>query len=116
TKASSLPFDDNTTDPPHSVKLLLDIMAANLINQGRTAFIIPYSIFSSQNIAESRKTYGGDAVLNKRVGIAEFNQVLRDEKWRVKLSGNLTGDLAAFNNAWNELGTISSARVQKYDF
>lgn len=115
-KGSSLLLDVNSTVSPHSVKLLLDIMAANFINQGGTAFIIPYSIFSSQNIAESLKTYVGDTVLNERVRIAEFNQVLRDEKWRVKLSGNLTGDLAAFNNAWNELGAISSARVLKYDF
>ena len=115
-KGSSLLLDVNSTVSPHSVKLLLDIMAANFINQGGTAFIIPYSIFSSQNIAESLKTYVGDMVLNERVRIAEFNQALRDEKWRVKLSGNLTGDLAAFNNAWNELGAISPARVLKYDF
>src|SRR5881296_1593538 len=115
-RGSSLLLDVNSTVSPHSVKLLLDIMAANFINQGGTAFIIPYSIFSSQNIAESLKSYVGDTVLNDRVRIAEFNQTLRDEKWRVKLSGNLTGDLAAFNNAWNELGAISPARVLKYDF
>jgi KaiC/GvpD/RAD55 family RecA-like ATPase len=115
-KGSSLLLDVNSTVSPHSVKLLLDIMAANFINQGGTAFIIPYSIFSSQNIAESLKTYVGDTVLNERVRIAEFNQVLRDEKWRVKLTGRLQEDLAAFNNAWNELGVISSARVLKYDF
>lgn len=115
-KGSSLLLDVNSTVSPHSVKLLLDIMAANFINQGGTAFIIPYSIFSSQNIAESLKSYVGDTVLNERVRIAEFNQILRDEKWRVKLSGRLQEDLATFNNAWNELGAISPARVLKYDF
>jgi KaiC/GvpD/RAD55 family RecA-like ATPase len=115
-RGSSLLLDVNSTVSPHSVKLLLDIMAANFINQGGTAFIIPYSIFSSQNIAESLKSYVGDSVLNERVRIAEFNQVLRDEKWRVKLTGRLNEDLAAFNNAWNELGAISPARVMKYDF
>src|SRR6266849_7747051 len=115
-KGSSLLLDVNSTVSPHSVKLLLDIMAANFINQGGTAFIIPYSIFSSQNDAESLKAYVGDSVLNERVRIAEFNQVLPDEKWRVKLTGKLLEDLAVFNNAWNELGAISSARLMKYDF
>ncbi len=115
-KGSSLLLDVNSTVSPHSVKLLLDIMAANFINQGGTAFIIPYSIFSSQNEAESLKAYVGDQVLREKVRIAEFNQALPDEKWRVKLSGKLTEDLASFNNAWNELGAISSARMMKYDF
>ena len=115
-KGSSLLLDVSSTVSPHSVKLLLDIMAANFINQGGAAFLIPFSIFSSQNIAESLKSYVGDTVLNERVRIAEFNQVLRDEKWRVKLTGRLLEDLVAFNNAWNELGTISSARVLIYDF
>ena len=115
-KGSSLLLDVNSTVSPHSVKLLLDIMVANFINQGGTAFIIPYSIFSSQNDAESLKAYVGDSVLNERVRIAEFNQVLPDEKWRVKLTGKLLEDLAVFNNAWNELGAISSARALKYDF
>src|SRR3989442_11756085 len=81
-KGSSLLLDVNSTVSPHSVKLLLDIMAANFINQGGTAFIIPYSIFSSQNEAESLKAYVGDQVLRERVRIAEFNQALPDEKWR----------------------------------
>jgi hypothetical protein len=115
-KGSSLLLDVNSTVSPHSVKLLLDIMAANFINQGGTAFIIPYSIFSSQNEAESLKVYVGDQVLRERVRIAEFNQALPDEKWRVKLSGKLTEDLVSFNNAWNELRAVSSARMMKYDF
>src|SRR5438132_11499913 len=115
-KGSSLLLDVNSTVSPHSVKLLLDIMAANFINQGGTAFIIPYSIFSSQNEAESLNVYVGDQVLRERVRIAEFNQALPDEKWRVKLSGKLSEDLASFNNEWNGLGAISSARMMKYDF
>jgi KaiC/GvpD/RAD55 family RecA-like ATPase len=115
-RGSSLLLDVNSTVSPHSVKLLLDIMAANFINQGGTAFIIPYSVFSSQNIAESLKIYVGEMVLNERVRIAEFNQVLRDEKWRVRFTGRLQEDLAAFNVAWNTLGDISPARLLKYDF
>ncbi|TMI32939.1 AAA family ATPase [Candidatus Bathyarchaeota archaeon] len=115
-KGSTLLLDVNSTVSPHSVKLLLDIMAANFINQGGTAFIIPYSIFSSQNVAESLKAYVGESVLKERVRIAEFNQSLPDEKWRVKLTGKFQEDLAVFNSAWNELGAISSARVMKYDF
>jgi KaiC/GvpD/RAD55 family RecA-like ATPase len=115
-KGSSLLLDVNSSVSPHSVKLLLDIMAANFINQGGAAFIIPYSIFSSQNEAESLKVYVGDQVLGEKVRIAEFNQALPDEKWRVKLSGKLIEDLASFNNAWNELGAVSSARMMKYDF
>ena len=115
-RGSSLLLDVNSTVSPHSVKLLLDIMAANFINQGGTAFIIPYSIFSSQNEAESLKAYVGGQVLRERVRIAEFNQALPDEKWRVKLTGRLLEDLTLFNNAWNELGAISSARMMKYDF
>jgi len=61
-KGSSLLLDINSSVSPHSVKLLLDIMAANFINQGGTAFIIPYSIFSSQNVAESLKASVGDSV------------------------------------------------------
>src|SRR2546425_13270198 len=100
-RGSSLLLDVNSTVSPHSVKLLLDIMAANFVNQGGAAFIIPYSIFSSQNEAESLKVYVGDQVLRERVRIAEFNQALPDEKLRLKLSGKLKEDMAAINNAWN---------------
>lgn len=115
-KGSSLLLDVNSTVSPHAVKLLLDIMAANFINQGGAAFIIPYSIFSSQNVGESLKAYVGESVLNERVRVAEFNQALPDERWRVKLSGRLLEDLAVFNLTWAELAAISSARVLKYDF
>jgi KaiC/GvpD/RAD55 family RecA-like ATPase len=115
-KGSSFLLDVNSTVSPHSVKLLFDIMVANFVNQGGAAFIIPYSIFSSQNMAESLKAYVGAQVLRERVRIAEFNQALPDEKWRVKLSGKLSEDLVSFNVAWNELGTVSSTRMMKYDF
>ncbi|HEX4922110.1 MAG TPA: hypothetical protein VFV92_15400, partial [Candidatus Bathyarchaeia archaeon] len=115
-RGSTLLLDVNSTVSPQAVKLLLDIMAANFINQGGAAFIIPYSVFSSQNVGESLKAYVGKDVLNERVRIAEFNQALPDEQWRVKLSGKLTEDLAAFNHAWNELGKISSDRALKFDF
>src|SRR5207249_6645841 len=66
------------------------------------AFIIPYSIFSSQNVAESLKAYVGESVLKERVRIAEFNQSLHDEKWRVKLPGKFQEDLAVFNSRSEE--------------
>src|SRR2546421_2713961 len=98
-KGSSLLLDVNSTVSPPSVKLLLDIMAANFINQGGAAFIIPYSIFSSQNEAEPLKAYVGGQALRERVRVAEFNQALPDEEWRGELTGSLLASRPYFKHA-----------------
>jgi KaiC/GvpD/RAD55 family RecA-like ATPase len=115
-KGSSVLIDLNSTVSPNVGIILIHIIMSNFINQGGAAFIVPYSIFSSQSIADSLRRYVGDDALNKRVRIAEFNQGLPEEKWRVKLKGKIEEDLPIFNKYWNQLGTVSTSRMMKFDF
>ena len=115
-KGSSVLIDLNSTVSPDVGIILIHIIMSNFINQGGSAFIVPYSIFSSQSIADSLRNYVGNDALNERVRIAEFNQGLPDEKWRVKLTGKISEDVPIFNKYWNHLGAVSKSRMMKFDF
>jgi hypothetical protein len=115
-KGSSVLVDLNSTVSPRVGILLIDIITANFINQGGSAFIVPYSIFSSQTVADSMRRYVGNAALNERVRIAEYNQGLPDEKWRVKMKGKIEEDIPILNKYWSQLGAISTSRMMKFDF
>jgi len=115
-KGSSVLIDLNSTVSPRVGILLVDIITANFINQGGSAFIVPYSIFSSQTVADSMRSFVGNTALNERVRIAEYNQGLPDEKWRVKMKGKIEEDIPILNKYWSQLGAISTSRMMKFDF
>jgi KaiC/GvpD/RAD55 family RecA-like ATPase len=115
-RGASVLIDLDSSVSPRVGGLLLYIITANCINQGGCAFIMPYSIFSSQNVAESLMPFIGRAALDERVRIAEYNQALPDEKWRVKLKGKMQEDFPIFSRCWNQLGAISNSRMLKFDF
>src|SRR5256886_16004708 len=62
------------------------------------------------------RSYVGNTALNERVRIAEYNQGLPDEKWRVKMKGKIEEDIPIINRYWNQLGAISTSRMMKFDF
>jgi len=115
-KGSSVLIDLNSTVSPRVGIILMHIITANFINQGGSAFIVPYSIFNSQTVADSMRNYVGNDALNERVRIAEYNQGLPDEKWRVKMKGKIEEDIPIIDRCWSQLGAISTSRMMKFDF
>src|SRR5205807_9999458 len=73
-KGSSVLIDLNSTVSPRVGIILIDIITANFINQGGSAFIVPYSIFSSQTVADSMRSFVGKTALNATDRIAAYNQ------------------------------------------
>src|SRR3989442_4484186 len=107
-KGSSVLIDLNSTVSPRVGIILIDIITANFINQGGSAFIVPYSIFSSQTVADSMRRYVGNDALNERVRIAEYNQGLPDEKWRGMMQGKIEEDNSRLNKYWSTRCAISA--------
>src|SRR5437879_6973622 len=85
-KGSSILIDVNNTVPTMGVRLLLRIINANFVNQGGFSCIVPFSTVSSENVAESLRPVIGEAALNERVRIMEYNHELPQEKWRDRKS------------------------------
>jgi KaiC/GvpD/RAD55 family RecA-like ATPase len=115
-RGSSILVDVNTSIPTVGVRLLLRIIIANLVNQGGSSFIIPFSTISSDNVAESMRPLVGDDTLNQRVRIGEYDQDLPRREWRVRLNGKVMDDFVVFGNVWKELVTASSSIILALDF
>jgi KaiC/GvpD/RAD55 family RecA-like ATPase len=115
-RGSSMLVDVNTNVPTMGVRLLLRIVIANLVNQGGSSFVVPFSTVSSDNVAESLRPLVGDDILNQRVRIGEYNQDLPRRKWRVQLNGKVMDDFMVFRNIWKELVTGSSSIIVALDF
>ncbi|HVH16008.1 MAG TPA: ATPase domain-containing protein [Candidatus Angelobacter sp.] len=115
-KGSSILMEVNGTVPTIGVRLLLRIIIANFVNQGDSAFVVPFSTLSSDSVAESLRLLVGDDTLKQRIRIAEYNQDLPRKKWRVQLNGKVMDDFAIFNNIWKELATPSSSIILALDF
>ncbi|TMI72846.1 hypothetical protein E6H11_03225 [Candidatus Bathyarchaeota archaeon] len=115
-KGSSLLIDVNGTVPPEAVTLLLNIVRANFVNLGGSCFILPPTTYSSENVADSLLPFVGREGLEERIRIAEFNQALAPEKWRMSLKGNAKEDVAILNDYWNKGKAVPSSRLLTYDF
>ncbi len=89
--------------PPLSLRVLLNIMRANFINQGGSCFIVPTGSYSSESVAESLRPIVGDEAFEERVRITEYNPSLPDRKWRIMLKGDLLADVSTFHKAWISL-------------
>src|SRR5207253_1082368 len=105
----------NNTVPTMGVRLLLRIINANFVNQGGFSCIVPFSTVSSENVAESLRPVIGEAALNERVRIMEYNHELPQEKWRVPLKGDPLDDFTLFGKIWKEVETDSSSIVLAID-
>jgi len=114
-KGSSILIDVNNTVPTMGVRLLLRIINANFVNQGGFSCIVPFSTVSSENVAESLRPVIGEAALNERVRIMEYNHELPQEKWRVPLKGDPLDDFTLFGKIWKEVETDSSSIVLAID-
>src|SRR3989442_3848127 len=115
-KGSSVLIDLNSTVSPRVGILLIDIITANFINQGGSAFIVAYSIFNSQTVADSMRSYVGNTALNERVRIAEYNQGLPEEKWRAEEKSQVKEDIPNLNKNWKQLWAISTSKKMKIYF
>jgi len=114
-KGSSILIDVNNTVPTMGVRLLLRIINANFVNQGGFSCIVPFSTVSSKNVAESLRPLVGEAALNERIRIMEYNQELPPEEWRVQLKGNPLDDFTLFGKIWKEVETDSSSIILSID-
>jgi KaiC/GvpD/RAD55 family RecA-like ATPase len=99
---------------PLALRSLLNIVRANFVKQGGSAFIVPTGTYSSESSAESLRPLVGDEALEQRVRIAEYNSV-PEKKWRMMLKGDLPGDLTVFQKAWNSLARFGSDMMLNVD-
>ena len=115
-KGAFILIDVNNIVPTNGVRLLLQIVNANFVNQGGSCFIVPFSTISSDNVADALRPVVGNETLEERVRIAEFNQAVPPKKWRVQLKGKVMDDFTLFNSVWKELETASTSRMLVIDF
>ncbi|HZD12934.1 MAG TPA: ATPase domain-containing protein [Candidatus Binatus sp.] len=101
--------------PPDGLRMLLNTMLANFLNQGGSSFAIPLGSFSSEYFAESLKPFIGPEVLEERVRIADFKVDSSARKWRVPLKGKLHEDAETFLSAWTSLG-VESPKMLVVDY
>src|SRR6266540_637463 len=66
-RSSLLLIDVDSNVPPRWMRLLLNIMRANFVNQGGTCFILPTGGYSSDNVGKALTPLVGEAALNERV-------------------------------------------------
>jgi archaellum biogenesis ATPase FlaH len=115
-KGSFFMIDTDSNVSPQSLKLLINMIRSNFINQGGACFSVSTGTFSSESSAEALRPYVGDKALGERVRIIEFNPQLPSKTWRLKLRGQLMSDLAEFYKAWNALKETSSGMMLTMNF
>ncbi len=117
-RSTLLLIDVDSNVPPHWMRLLLNIIRANFVNQGGTCFILPTGGYSSDNVAEALRPLVGDAAMDERVRIAAYSRNAPPREWRVQLSGQLQEDVRTFGKTWgpiarNTAGTIVSVNLDR---
>jgi hypothetical protein len=91
-RGASVLIDLNTsTVSPEAIRLLLNTIRANFVNQGGSSIIIPTTTLSSESAAESLKPLIGSSKLEERVRIAEYNKDLAN----IRDSGSLSIGIAS---------------------
>ncbi|HYY91163.1 MAG TPA: gas vesicle protein GvpD P-loop domain-containing protein [Candidatus Dormibacteraeota bacterium] len=117
-RSTLLLIDVDSNVPPRWMKLLLNIMRANFVNQGGTCFILPTGGYSSDNIAKSLRPFVSEEAMKERVRIAAYNRNSSPKEWKVPLSGQLQEDVRTFARTWaplskNKAGTIVSLDLDR---
>ena len=115
-KGSFFLIDSENSVSPQSLRLLVNMMRSNFVNQGGACFSISTGSFSSENLAESLRPYVGDKALEERVRIVEFNSQLPSKPWILKPRGQQTRDLAESYKAWDALKETSTGMMVTFDF
>ena len=115
-KGSFFMIDTESNVSPQSLRLLINMIRSNFVNQGGACFSISTGTFSSESSAEALRPYIGDKALAERVRIVEFNSQLPSKPWRLKLRGQLMSDLAEFYRSWNALKETSSGMMLTMNF
>ncbi len=117
-RSALLLIDVDSNVPPHWMRLLLNVMRANFVNQGGACFILPTGGYSSDNVAEALRPLIGEAVMDERVRIAAYGRNSSPREWKVQLSGQLQEDVRTFAKVWtplarNTAGTIVSVNLDR---
>jgi len=117
-RSTLLLIDVDSNVPPRWMKLLLNIMRANFVNQGGACFILPTGGYSSDNVATALRPLVGEAAMNERVRIAAYSRNSSPKEWKVQLSGQLQEDVRTFTESWaplakNPAGTIVSVNLDR---
>ena len=117
-KGALLLIDVDSNVPPHWMRLLLNIIRTNFVNQGGTCIILPTGGYSSENVADALRPLVGSAALDERVRIAAYSRNATQKEWRVQLSGQLQEDLRTFARIWapmarNTAGTLVSVSLDR---
>jgi len=115
-KGSFFMIDTDSNVSPQSLRLLINLIRANFVNQGGACFSVSTGTFSSESSAEALRPYVGDKALAERVRIVEFNPQLPPKPWRLKVRGQLMSDLAEFYKAWNALKETSTGMMLTMNF
>ena len=95
-KGAFFMIDTDSNVSPQSLRLLINMIRSNFVNQGGACFSVSTGTFSSESSAEALRSYVGDKALADKVRIVEFNSQLPSKPWRLKLRGQLMSDLAEF--------------------
>jgi len=109
-------IDSENTVSPQSLRLLVNMMRSNFVNQGGACFSVSTGSFSSENLAESLRPYIGDKALEERVRILEFNSQLPSKPWILKPRGGQLRDLAESYKAWDVLKETAMGMMVTFDF
>ena len=117
-KSTLLLIDVDSNVPPQWMRLLLNIMRANFVNQGGSCFILPTGGYSSDNVAEALRPLVGEAAMSERVRIAAYGRTPTPKDWKLQLSGQLQEDVKTFAKAWapmarNQAGTIVGVSLDR---
>jgi KaiC/GvpD/RAD55 family RecA-like ATPase len=115
-KGSFFLIDSENTVSPQSLRLLVNMMRSNFVNQGGACFSVSTGSFSSENLAESLRPYVGDKVLEERVRVVEFNSQLPSKPSILKPRGQSMRDLAESYKAWGVLKETSTSMMVTFDF
>ena len=117
-RSTLLLIDVDSNVPPRWMRLLLNIMRANFVNQEGACFILSTGGYSSDNIAKSLRPLVGEVAMNERVRIAAYNRNSSPKEWKIQLSGQLQEDVRTFARTWaplakNTAGTIFSVDLDR---
>jgi len=115
-KGSFFLIDSENSVSPQSLRLLVDMIRSNFVNQGGACFSVSTGSYSSESLAESLRPYIGDKALEERVRIVEFNSQLPSKPWILKPRGQQMRDLAESYKAWDALKETSAGMMVTFDF
>jgi KaiC/GvpD/RAD55 family RecA-like ATPase len=109
-------FEVESHVPPQAMRVLLNMIRANFINQEGSCFIAPTGGYSSQSVSDSLRPLIGEEALDQRVRIVEYNPSAPERNWRLMLRGDLLNDANIFLKSWNSLTKLFRNMMVNFDF